>query len=341
MISIDGSLGEGGGQILRTSLALSAALGIPFTISNIRKGREKPGLMRQHLTAVQAAKRICDAQVSGDAVGSTQLTFEPGALHGGEFHFPIGTAGSTTMVMQAILPALMVAPQPTRVTIEGGTHQTHAPSFDFFARALVPLMNRMGPRVEARLERHGFYPAGGGRIVVDVMPATSLLPLNLLSRGGRGKPTLSILLAKLPMNIAERERERVLAKLTIDAPPQCMHFIDSSHSPGNVVLIDVPCEHVTEVFTGIGEVGRLAESVVDHVVNEVRQYIASEAALARHLADQVMVPMAIAAMLTKQSGGSFTTLPLSLHAKTNLQTIAAMTGITCEASGDRIVTVRI
>lgn len=339
MIHIDGSVGEGGGQILRTSLAISAALGVPFTISNIRKGRDKPGLMRQHLTAVQAAQRICDAQVTGASVGSTQLTFTPGELHGGEFTFSIGTAGSTTMVMQAILPALMVAPHPAKVTIEGGTHQTHAPPFEFFAKALVPLMNRMGAKVTARLDRHGFYPAGGGRIVVDIKPATALAPLHLLERGERGKARLTILIAKLPMNIAMREREKIAEKLPIEAPPQCIEYIEASHSAGNVVLVEVPSERVTEVFSSLGEVGRPAEAVCDDVVREVRQYIASEAAVAKHLADQLMAPMAIAAALTKQPGGAFTTLPLSMHAKTNIDTIKAMAGVTCETSGDRLVKV--
>lgn len=341
MISIDGSLGEGGGQILRTSLALSAALGIPFTIANIRKGREKPGLMRQHLTAVTAAQRICDAQVTGAAVGSTQLTFVPGALHGGDFTFSIGTAGSTTMVMQAILPALMVAPQPSRITIEGGTHQTHAPPFEFFARALVPLMNRMGPRITARLDRHGFYPAGGGRIVVDVTPVTVLAPLHLPGRGERGRPKLTILLAKLPMNIALREREKIMEKLTIDAPLHCIEYTDSSHSAGNVVLVEVPSEHVTEVFSALGEVSRPAESVCDEVVRDVRQYVSSEVAVGKYLADQLMAPMAVAAVLNRQPGGQFTTLPLSMHAQTNLGTITAMTGISVSATGERVVTVSI
>ncbi len=341
MISIDGSVGEGGGQILRTSLALSAALGMPFTITNIRKGREKPGLMRQHLTAVQAAQRICDARVSGAAVGSTQLAFEPGALHGGDFTFSIGTAGSTTMVMQAVLPALMVAPQPSRITVEGGTHQTHAPPFEFFAKALVPLMNRMGPRITARLERHGFYPAGGGRIVIDVNPVTSLAPLHLPHPGERGTPRLTVLLAKLHMNIGLRERERVMEKLTIDAPLHCIEYIDASHSAGNVVLVEVPGQHVTEVFSALGEVGRPAESVCDQVVREVRQYVSADVAVGTYLADQLMAPMAIAAARGGHAGGAFTTLPLSMHAHTNLGTIATMTGLRAAATGEGVVTVTI
>lgn len=341
MIHIDGSVGEGGGQILRTSLAISAALGVPFTISNIRKGRDKPGLMRQHLTAVQAAQRICDAQVTGAAVGSTQLTFEPGALHGGDFNFSIGTAGSTTMVMQAVLPALMVAPQASRMTVEGGTHQTHAPPFEFFAKALVPLMNRMGPRVSARLERHGFYPAGGGRIVVDIAPVPALSPLHLTQRGECGTPRLTVLLAKLPMNIGLREREKIMEKLTIDAPLHCIEYTDASHSAGNVVLVEVASQHVTEVFSALGEVARSAESVCEEVVHDVREYIGADAAVGTHLADQLMASMAIAAVRSGQSGGAFTTLPLSMHAQTNMSTIAAMTGVPVVASGERVVTVKV
>src|SRR5262249_21779317 len=148
MITIDGSFGEGGGQILRTSLALSLVTGQPFHIEKIRAGRKQPGLLRQHLTAVKAAAQISQAQVEGEKIGSTQLTFAPGSLMAGEYAFAVGTAGSATLVLQTILPALLRANAPSRLTLEGGTHNPFAPPFNFLTKAFLPLIRRMGARVE-------------------------------------------------------------------------------------------------------------------------------------------------------------------------------------------------
>lgn len=193
MIIIDGSIGEGGGQILRTALALSMVTGQPFRIENIRAGREKPGLLRQHLTAVNAAATICTATVDGAAIGSRELTFTPEKAKPGEYTFSIGSAGSTTLVLQTVLPALLTADGPSSLTLEGGTHNPHAPPIDFLERTFLPLINRMGPTVTVTLERAGFYPAGGGRVVVKIQPAAKLSSVHLpvrrnqaaISQGGR------------------------------------------------------------------------------------------------------------------------------------------------------------
>ena len=186
MISIDGSFGEGGGQILRTALGLSLVTGQPFRIEKIRAGRRNPGLLRQHLTAVKAAAKIGQAEIAGVNIGSTQLTFTPGRVAHGDYQFAVGTAGSATLVLQTILPALLVSgdqDQQTQLTIEGGTHNPFAPPFDFLSQAFLPLLERMGVRVEARLERYGFYPAGGGRIEITIKPAKRLEPIELNERG--------------------------------------------------------------------------------------------------------------------------------------------------------------
>jgi RNA 3'-terminal phosphate cyclase (ATP) len=156
MLTIDGSLGKGGGQILRTALALATVTGKPFRIEKIRAGRPKPGLLRQHLTAVKAAATISDAIVTGAELGSGALTFTPGHLRAGEFAFAVGTAGSATLVLQTILPALLTAPAPSTLVLEGGTHNPAAPPFDFLVKSFLPLINRMGPTVTAELERPGF-----------------------------------------------------------------------------------------------------------------------------------------------------------------------------------------
>ena len=177
---IDGSLGEGGGQILRTSLALSMLTGTPFRLTNIRAGRAKPGLLRQHLTGVEAAAAICSARTRGAELHSQDLTFEPHKVRAGDYRFSIGTAGSTTLVLQAVLPALLTASGSSTLELEGGTHNPAAPPFDFLSEAFLPLIERMGPKVTATLKRHGFFPAGGGRLVVRIEPVTKLQPLELL-----------------------------------------------------------------------------------------------------------------------------------------------------------------
>ena len=163
MITIDGSAGEGGGQILRSSLALSLVTGQPFRMERIRAKRQKPGLLRQHLTAVEAAKAVGCAEVSGETLGSQTLDFRPGPVTPGNYRFAVGTAGSATLVLQTVLPALLTASDPSTLTLEGGTHNPLAPSFDFLDRCFMPLIHRMGPSVELELKRPGFFPAGGGR----------------------------------------------------------------------------------------------------------------------------------------------------------------------------------
>jgi RNA 3'-terminal phosphate cyclase (ATP) len=208
-IHLDGSIGEGGGQILRTALALSMCTDQPFSIHNIRAGREKPGLLRQHLTALNAATAICGATVDGAAIGSRTLAFSPGKIKPGEYTFSVGSAGSTTLVLQTVLPALLTAEGKSSVTLEGGTHNPHAPPIDFLDRAFLPLINRMGPTVNVTLERAGFYPAGGGRVVVTVEPASKLSPLHLPERGDIKRRTAKAVVAALPGEIAKRELQKI------------------------------------------------------------------------------------------------------------------------------------
>ena len=203
MLTIDGSFGEGGGQILRTALALSLVTGKPFRIDNIRAGRKNPGLLRQHLTAVNAATEISQAEVTGAGIGSRELTFAPGSVESGDYAFAVGTAGSTTLVLQTVLPALLIADGKSQLILEGGTHNPFAPPFDFLEQAFLPLVNRMGPRVTAELERPGFYPAGGGRMRVTIEPAGELKKhLDIPSRGEvRGRRAKAVV-ANLPISIA-------------------------------------------------------------------------------------------------------------------------------------------
>ncbi|HVW01430.1 MAG TPA: RNA 3'-terminal phosphate cyclase, partial [Planctomycetaceae bacterium] len=205
MLQLDGSHGEGGGQILRSSLALSIITGKPFHIRKIRAGREKPGLRPAHLAAVNAAAEICGGRTAGVAVGSRDLTFEPGELKPGDYEIDIGTAGSTTLVLQTILPPLLTAAGPSRIVLTGGTHNPFAPPFDFLERSFIPILTRMGPQIALHLERVGFAPKGRGRLVADITPAAQLTPIALTECGELVERRVRAVVAGLPRNIAERE----------------------------------------------------------------------------------------------------------------------------------------
>ncbi|MBY0113225.1 MAG: RNA 3'-terminal phosphate cyclase [Phycisphaerales bacterium] len=320
MITIDGAKGEGGGQILRSSLALSMATGRPFRMVNIRAGREKPGLMRQHLTCVQAAAAICSGKVEGASVGAKDISFIPGRIVPDSYHFPIGTAGSCTMVLQAILPALLIANGPSSVTIEGGTHNSKAPPFEFFERALLPLLARAGARVRARCERLGFYPAGGGRIVVDVEPTGERRYLEVLSRGNRTHSRAWAHVSRLPASIAKRELDVVIERLGIAETDTQVVGVKDPIGPGNAVVVELGYEHVSEVFFAVGEIGKSAELVAREASDEARDYIAGERPIGPHLADQLMVPLALL------DGGRFLTGALTDHSMTNVATMEAFGG---------------
>lgn len=317
MIFIDGSAGEGGGQVLRSALALSMVTGKPFRIENIRARRPKPGLRRQHLACVTAASALSGARCEGAALGSQQLTFAPGPARPGSYAFSVGTAGSTTLVLQALLPALMTAAAPSSLTLEGGTHNTMAPPVDFLRKAYLPLIARMGPRVELRLERAGFYPAGGGRIAVRIDPAPRAAPLELTERGEIVGQRCVATVAGLSRQIAERELAVVGRRLGWPSERLAVSELPADQGPGNVLIIEIASENVTEVFTGFGERGVKAETVAERAAAEAGAYLESGVPVGRHLADQLMLPMALA------GGGCFVTQPLTLHATTNLDVIRA------------------
>lgn len=315
MIHIDGSTGEGGGQILRSALALSMVTARPFCIENIRAGRPKPGLLRQHLTAVNAAAAVCGAQVSGAELGSSVIEFNPGEVKGGEYSFAIGSAGSTTLVLQTILPALMTASAPSVVMIEGGTHNTHAPSIDFLCKSFLPIIERMGPRVGVEIERHGFYPAGGGRIRVEIDPVKKLAPVSIMERGDIVAQSAIATVAGLSPDIAKRELNVIAEKLEWEWESLRIEQLADSVGPGNVLSIEIQSEHVTEVFTGFGERGRSAERVAKSTVAQVRHYLHKGVPVWSHLADQLMLPFAMA------GSGEFGTCALTPHSETNASVI--------------------
>lgn len=315
MIMIDGSLGEGGGQILRSSLTLSMVIGKPFTIENIRAGREKPGLMRQHLTAVKAAAAVCGAEISHAEIGSTRLVFEPGRVAAGAHEFNIGSAGSTLLVLQTVLLPLALAGAHSRLVIQGGTHNLAAPPFEFIARSFLPLLERMGFRMAIQLIRPGFFPAGGGEIVVEIEPSGKLEPLVLESRGALVRRRVEAQVVNLPISIAKREVKRAGAILGWPEAELAACQIEGATGVGNTVLIEVEHEALIEIFTGVGRRGVSADAVAGAAAKEARDYLAATHAVGSHLADQLLLPMALGA------GGRFTTGPLSDHTRTNIATL--------------------
>jgi RNA 3'-terminal phosphate cyclase (ATP) len=315
MIIIDGSNGEGGGQVLRTSLSLSLVTRQPFQMINIRSGRRKPGLLRQHLTAVQAAKEISQAKVKGDVIGSRTLTFQPGKVQAGEYHFAIGTAGSTMLVLQTVLPALMLGDRESRIRLEGGTHNPYAPPVDFLKRSFLPLLKQMGPEVILDLKQYGFYPSGGGVVDVLVKPISALKPLDLLERGVLKKIKAKVLLAKLGHHIAKREMAVIQKEFPEIGGNTEIVIVDNSPGPGNVVMIELMYEHMTEVITGFGEIKKSAEKVAQEAVDQAKQFMALDVPVGSFLADQLMIPFVLAGK------GAYQTGPLSLHAITNRQII--------------------
>jgi len=338
MLTIDGSKGEGGGQVLRTSLSLSLLTGQPFRMSNIRAGRSKPGLMRQHLTALQAAATLSDASVEGDSVGSREITFRPGRVRAGDYAFSVGTAGSTTLVLQTLLPALMLSDAPSSLLLEGGTHNPSSPPFDFLARAFLPLLRRMGPAVDVELERAGFYPAGGGRLRARIAPVSALSPLELLERGELLSRRARAVVASLPASVAERELAVIARELGWGEEHLVHERLAIAQGPGNALLLELAYQHVTEVFVAFGERGVSAEKVAERAASEAREYLASKAAVGTHLADQLLLPLALA------GSGSFRTLEPSLHTKTQIEVIRWFLGVefhvTARAANDYSIDVR-
>jgi RNA 3'-terminal phosphate cyclase (ATP) len=319
MITILGSEGEGGGQILRSSLSISLCTGTPVRITEIRARRERPGLMRQHLTALRAATEVGRAEVSGAEVGSREVVFRPRGIVPGEYAFNVGSAGSTTLVLQTVLPALLSASGPSSLLLEGGTHNPLAPTFESIDRAFLPLVARMGPKVSATLEAHGFYPAGGGRLRVHVDPAP-LGSLDLPERGEVRSLSMIAVVANLPGAIARRENEAAAAVL--GWPPERFRIeqVKGSPGPGNVVHVVIESDHVTEVFSGFGAKGVRAEEVGERVAARARAYLDAGVPVGEYLADQLVLPMALG------GGGAFRTGSPSSHTRTQIDLVARLTG---------------
>ena len=292
-VTIDGSMGEGGGQVLRTSLSLSAITGTEIELVKIRAGREKPGLKRQHLTCVKAVAEICGAKVSEAAVGSMELEFKPGPIKGGDYRFDIGTAGSVTLVAQTVIPVLLKADKPSTVTITGGTHVPFAPIWEFFAETYLPELRRMGVKIESELVQPGFYPAAGGVVKLRVWPFDVTKKIGRFDLRGlgeyRGGKVVGVVSA-LPEAIADAEVGIVgkqLADLNVTREIRTVE----AFGPGNYCYVQLDYERCSVVFSSVGTYDKSRKSVANEVVRSVRDFLKAGKACEKHLADQLLLPL--------------------------------------------------
>lgn len=323
-VLIDGAVGEGGGQMLRTSLTLSAVMGMPFRMINIRANRKEPGLKRQHLTCVKAAAEICGATVEGAEPKSQEIIFKPNAIRAGKYRFEIGTAGSVTLVAQTVLPVLLCADEASEVVITGGTHVPMSPSWDFFMRAYLPQLRAMGVEVEAKLNRYGFYSASGGEVELKIQPWKSVAPLSLVSHGEKLDEMIVAKVAHLPIDVATSETKLVASHFHGRQIRQAVDTIQST-GPGNYCFMMVKHQHLTAVFSEIGTYGKSRKAVANSVVCQAKAYMGAAFAADRYLSDQLLVPIVLAGHRLsdeKKLWGAFS-MPKkhSLHFDTNRSVI--------------------
>lgn len=316
MIDIDGSLGEGGGQILRSALTLSLLTGKSFRLRKIRANRKpKPGLRPQHLAGVRAAGKIGNAKLTGDAVGSSQLTFEPGTVMPGQYRFAIGTAGSTSLVLHTVYLPLALANEPTELVLEGGTHTEKAPCFHFLQTTWRAYMSRLGVKMELAMERPGFYPRGGGKIKARIASTSILRPLSLNSVMQSDTATITCGTSGLPEHVAKRCLRRAEIRLR-DAGIVAEVLVEEWHGDPGCMLAITLGGQVPSLFFGLGAKGKPAEAVADEAVDQALAHRATGMPVDPHSADQLLLPLALA-----EGASEFAVSEITSHLTTNAAVI--------------------
>ncbi len=328
MITIDGSMGEGGGQVLRSALTLALLTGQPLHIHSIRAGRSKPGLRAQHLTAVKAAARISGAELEGGRLGSTELTFKPGPLRPGRYRFDIGTAGATGLVLQTLFLPLSHAGSASSLTITGGTHVPWSPCFHYLDLHWLPILRGLGYEAQLWLDQAGFYPRGGGQMRANIRPAGALTPMRLEVRGGLQRITGVSGVANLSRAIAGRQRRQARTRLGDGHPMQIKIADMPSPGKGTFLLLVAEYENGQSSAFALGEPGKRAERVADEAVEALKISLGAADSLDPYLADQLLLPLAIA-----PGDSRFRTARVTRHLLTNAEVVRAFLPVTIEIDG--------
>lgn len=317
LLQIDGSRGEGGGQILRTALTLSMVTGKPFRMTNIRANRKNPGLAAQHLGCVRAAACICGAEVEGARLKSTEITFNPGGVEPGDYRLDVGTAGSVALVLHALYLPLSLARGESQLILTGGTHVAWSPPYEFVASCWSPMLQRMGFDIKLRLEKAGYYPKGGGEVHIEIKPVPKIGTLYLTHRGSLKRIMGTAAVSNLPDEIAMRMTNQVDRRLRgrgLKAEYRLLR--PPSIGKGTYFFLLAEYENTVAGYVGLGERGKRAEKVADEIINRFFSYHFSDGALTEHLADQLVLPLALA------SGESvFSTHRITQHLLTNIDTV--------------------
>jgi RNA 3'-phosphate cyclase len=330
MVHIDGSLGEGGGQVLRSALSLALLTGQELEIDHIRARRKKPGLQPQHLAAVRAAAEVGKAQVSGAHPGSERLVFQPQSVQAGRFTWEIGTAGSAALVLQTVFVPLSLARSASSLAIGGGTHVPWSPCYHYLELHWLPWMRRVGFSAQLSLERAGFYPAGGGKISAQIQPAGPLQPLALCQRGALKQVRGLSAVANLDRRIAERQRNQVLRRIGARYPLNDLRLLElASPVKGTFLLLLAEFENSQACYFSLGAPGKPAERVADEAIDALEAFLSTNAAVDPFLADQLLLPLAWAGGFSQLRASQITP-----HILTNAAVIQAFLPIDIQISGD-------
>ncbi|MEE9605916.1 MAG: RNA 3'-terminal phosphate cyclase [Candidatus Scalindua sp.] len=320
MIKIDGSLGEGGGQILRTALTLSTIKNKPFEMFNIRAGRKKPGLAPQHLRCVQAMAKICDADISGAEIGSSSLKFYPGEIKNGDYCFEIGTAGSVSLVLQTIFLPLSLAKGPSSVTIRGGTHVPFSPCFHYLKEQWLFYLKKIGFDTRLEMVRAGFYPKGGGEIKISINHVKKVYPLVLMERGRLRKVRGISAVGNLDLSIAERQKKQAIENMSemseIKISPEIEVITMPAFAKGTMLLLMCEFENSQCCYFSLGAIGKRAEKVADEACEGLRSFLETKGVIDEHLSDQIILPLSLATDTSR-----FITPKITQHLLTNAEVI--------------------
>ena len=331
MILIDGSQGEGGGQILRTSLALSLLTGQSFKIVNIRSRRQQSGLRPQHLASVKAAASIGRSEVEGANLGSTELIFHPGKIHPGQYEFNITTAGSTSLVLHTVYLPLSLATSSSNITLTGGTHVPKSPIFEYLDQHWLHYLQLLGLDIHLSLDTAGFYPQGGGQLQARIRSSSSIASLDLVQRGHLHQIRGISAVANLDRRIAERQRGQVLRRLGDHYRLNDIRILDiTSKFKGTFILLIAEFEYSQACYSALGELGKPAERVADDAIEAMENFLATDGAVDHYLADQLLLPLSFASGPSK-----IRTSQITNHLLTNADVINVFLPKRIQITGNR------